>query len=229
MHVGFRKHAGVARGEDPLAEFAVQACFAVGEFGFAGKIGQVLRIGFQVVEFFVGFRGGQQERVGSGDAAELAPDCGGLGIGAVLENGAVGGVVADEEIAAVGDGARDFNLFVDAVAGGEREFAGLGLLRPEEGGALHVGGRGKIGEGKNGGGKVYEADEAGGVGAWFEFWGSDEEGDAEAGFVEEPFAAGESGAMVGEEEDYGVGGVSVRFQFGKDFAGAGVHESDLCV
>jgi len=184
-------------------------------------------VGLAVAEAHAGFDGGVVDFFA--DLAEVGENGG-------LVPAEVGVVVADEEPAAIADGAGAIEDFIDAVAGAVDPVVGFGEI--EEVVALHVGGSLETGEGEDSGGEVDEGDEFVGFVTGFEKFGSevvpffgnaDHERDLHAGVGEEAFVAGHAGAVVGVEEDDGVFGEAVGFEFGEDAANVLIHDGDAVV
>lgn len=190
--------------------------------GVFGEVGFFQGVGLEIEEFFVDglfpFDGG----------SEAVGVVGGHGGGDLVEGlfcdagPAVAGVLKVADVFEAG-AAEGFDAGVTEVVGpevfGEGEVADLGDLLLEEGlegFALHGGGDGGSGVVEEGWGDVDGLDE-GPFAAWFfDPWIVNDEGNREAGFVVEGFAAEavvtEEEAVIGGEDDEGV--VS-DFEFGE--------------
>ena len=115
--------------------------------GGGGEVDDFVAVGLEIVEFLGVFGGAPEEGLGGGGFAgeeEVIPDACGGGfelVGDALGLGDVGVVVAEVDVAAVGDAADEVHAFVHAAAHAEDEGLGCGLEGAGEGVALHpVGG-----------------------------------------------------------------------------------------
>src|SRR5687767_1094396 len=142
-------------------------------------------------------------------------------------------VVAEVVVAGFADGTDAVDRFVDAVAGAEAVFAWWVGAVAEKNTALHTEGARDAGNPERCGREIQKADQVVVFRAGFYLWRLrevlgplDNERDVQASVVTPVDAAGFLPAIVGEEDDHGIIGETIRAELFEDPADAAVEARD---